>query len=269
MHEMEHGLGVIPYSTQWYYQVLRENVDGSGRGTGHWLGDRVTEALSFWDNVAFEQLNGDYQHMWPYGINGAHEDTGAETLYLGNAMICQALGEDGLEHTNNHFADHYYAIDHEDDVKYYLKNEDDNRGADSRPPTSCPTPAARCAEVASPRPGSSRRTTALAWTITFTPGNPSYQFRKWPQSPVPDLQRQRLQDRRAHGAHAWRQRGLPPDEGARRREAAAADPERGYWLIHPTNNWTPPCLTASATQQHCRSHLQHCQQLAPRSGGSY
>lgn len=174
MHEMEHGLGVIPYSTQWYYQVLRENVDGSGRGTGHWLGDRVTEALSFWDNVAFEQLNGDYQHMWPYGINGAHEDTGAETLYLGNAMLCQALGEDGLEHTNNHFADPYYAIDVEEGVKYYLKNEDESRGFYTSYLVEQPNGSLAWKEVAIDQLPS---TDEAAWYVTFTPDNQFYQFR--------------------------------------------------------------------------------------------
>ena len=41
-------------------------------------------------------MTGDNTHMWPYGINGAHEDTGSEVLYIGNGLITQALGEDGL-----------------------------------------------------------------------------------------------------------------------------------------------------------------------------
>ena len=84
MHEMQHGLGLVPYSTQWYKNILRERLDGEGRGSGRWLGDRVSEFLDFWDNTTGSQLSGDYQHMWPYGINGAHEDDGTrrrEVLY--------------------------------------------------------------------------------------------------------------------------------------------------------------------------------------------
>ena len=78
MHEMQHGLGVIPYSTQWSGDILR-----SGNGTGEWLGDRVSAFLDFWDNTTGSRLKGDTQHMWPYGINGANEDNG--TL----ALLCQ------------------------------------------------------------------------------------------------------------------------------------------------------------------------------------
>ena len=49
-------------------------------------------------------------------------------LYIANAMLCQALGEDGLEHTSNHFADPYYSFDCKDGVKYYLKNESTDCG---------------------------------------------------------------------------------------------------------------------------------------------
>ena len=69
MHEMQHGLGVIPYSTEWSGDILR-----SGNGTGEWLGDRVSAFLDFWDNTTGSRLKGDTQHMWPYGINGAQED---------------------------------------------------------------------------------------------------------------------------------------------------------------------------------------------------
>ena len=51
MHEMQHGLGLVPYSTQWNKNILRERLDGDGRGSGHWLGDRVSAFLDFWDNT--------------------------------------------------------------------------------------------------------------------------------------------------------------------------------------------------------------------------
>jgi hypothetical protein len=93
MHEMLHGVGVIPWAdTEWSRHNLRSGVNGDGYGSGYWLGDRVTEFLQFWDNNTTSRLNGDYQHMWPYGINGAQEDNGSAALYLGCSMVCQALG---------------------------------------------------------------------------------------------------------------------------------------------------------------------------------
>ena len=56
MHEMMHGMGLMNYSTQWCQGNLR-----SGNGRGNWTGDRVTEALTFWENEA-TMLNGDDVH---------------------------------------------------------------------------------------------------------------------------------------------------------------------------------------------------------------
>lgn len=169
MHEMEHGLGVIPYSTQWSGSILR-----SGNGTGDWLGDRVTEALRFWDNDSKAVLHGDNQHMWPYGINGASEDNGSEVLYLGNAMLCQALGEDGLEHNDNHFADPYYAFNQEDNVKYYLKNEDAERGFYTSYLVEEANGTLAWKEIAQDELATNDK---AAWYVTFTPENQFYQFR--------------------------------------------------------------------------------------------
>ena len=33
MHEMQHGLGLVPYTTQWNKNILRERLDGDGRGS--------------------------------------------------------------------------------------------------------------------------------------------------------------------------------------------------------------------------------------------
>lgn len=131
LHEWLHGVGVIPYNTQWSKFDLRagtQNYSGSTVGSGNWLGDRVSAVLDFWDNTTGSYLHGDYQHMWPYGINGASEDNHSNELYIANGLICQALGEDGLEHTYDHYAEPYYSIDIDESTKYYLKNEDPTRG---------------------------------------------------------------------------------------------------------------------------------------------
>ena len=80
----------------------------------------MTAVVRFLDNNTTGTLNGDYQHMWPYGINGANEDNGSDILYIGNSLICQALGEDGLQHTSKEFAQPYYALNQEDNIKYYI-----------------------------------------------------------------------------------------------------------------------------------------------------
>lgn len=94
LHELLHGIGV---GTHWVWYDNANLRSNTSRGT--WLGDRVTELLRFWDNNATSVLNGDGTHMWPYGINGADEDSGSELLYIGCALIAQALGEDGLPPT--------------------------------------------------------------------------------------------------------------------------------------------------------------------------
>ena len=227
MHEMEHGLGVIPYSTQWYYQVLRASVDGSGRGTGYWLGDRVTEALRFWDNSATAQLNGDHQHMWPYGINGANEDNGQPALYLANAMLCQALGEDGLEHTANHFADPYYALNQEDDVKFYLKNESEDRGFYTSFLSVKDDGSLEWKEIAADELSSHDE---AAWFVTFTPDNQFYQFRNAATGRYLSLSGQNAGTIEKQNSntdfHLMKSR-----IDAIETHAGKANP-RGYWMLH-------------------------------------
>ena len=122
----------------WSYQntgtILHEMLHGVGVGTHGMWGDftrnqyPVWDALRFWNNNETEVLNGDGMHMWPYGINGAHEDTGTDQLYIGNALVCEALGEGGLPLTDGQWLLPYYAFPQDDDTKYFIKCEDKNRG---------------------------------------------------------------------------------------------------------------------------------------------
>lgn len=117
LHEMLHAIGVGT-TTVWQNSFMRTNTT-----SGYWLGTRTTRALRFWDNSTTSQLNGDGTHMWPYGVNGAQEDAGTDVLYIGNSVLAEALGEDGLPPTSSQFATPGYVFEQDDDQKYYLKNE--------------------------------------------------------------------------------------------------------------------------------------------------
>ena len=119
LHEMLHAIGVGTIGTWQNNAFLRANTTH-----GYWLGSRVTRALRFWDNNPTSQLNGDGTHMWPYGVNGAHEDNGTQNLYIANSLLAEALGEDGLAPTSGQFATPAYVFEQDDNTKYYLKNEE-------------------------------------------------------------------------------------------------------------------------------------------------
>ena len=230
MHEMQHGLGVISYNTQWSKGNLR-----SGNGTGQWLGDRVSAFLDFWDNTTGSHLNGDTQHMWPYGVNGAHEDDGSLKTYYANAMIGQALGEDGLEHLSTTYADPCYVFTQEDDVKYYLKNESEERGLYTSYLKA--TPAGNLLWVAMTA-AEAAQNDSVAWYVTFTPQNQYYQLRN-----------------AATGQYLTYDAGIAT--AAKTKPGTTEDwhlmmgrvdvgGQRGYWVIHPEANWQPHCLQANA-----------------------
>ena len=235
MHEMEHGLGVIPYSTQWNLNILRSGLDGEGRGTGKWLGERVSAFLDFWDGTTGSFLNGDYQHFWPYGINGAQEDDGKLSTYYANAMIAQALGEDGLQHKSTTFADPCYVFQQEDTIKYYIKNGSVERGLYTSYLKPTATGALKWVTMTLEEAVGNDST---AWYITFTPQNQYYQLRNaatgqyltYSSSTIKTASKTNLTAN--ENWHLMKGR-------------VNVDGQRGYWVIHPEQNWTPKCLQAS------------------------
>ena len=233
MHEMQHGLGVIPYSTEWSGDILR-----SGNGTGEWLGDRVSAFLDFWDNTTGSRLKGDTQHMWPYGINGAQEDPSTNQLvtYYANAMIGQALGEDGLQHTYSTFADPYYSLIQEDDIKYYIKNESEDRGLYS----SFLKPNANGAlKWVSMSADEAAANDSAAWYITFTPDNQYYQFRNAATGQYMTY---------SSGVKMAAKTKLSANENWHLMKGRVdVSGQRGYWIIHPEASWQPKCLQANAS----------------------
>ena len=239
MHEMLHGCGVIPWAdTEWSRFNLRagtSNAAGYTTGSGLWLGDRVTEVLRFWDNNSTSQLNGDYQHMWPYGINGAQEDNGSDVLYIGNGLVCQALGEDGLQHTYSLFSEPYHAFDHQDDVKYYIKNEDTDHGLY----TSYLMPTAANALVwRAMTADEAAANDSCAWYFSFTPANQYYQLRNAATGQYITT-----------GSSGFRMRSTTTPSNNENLQLMRGRVDvagtRGYWMISPTSDWTPSCLQAS------------------------
>ncbi len=233
MHEMQHGLGVINYSTQWAGDILR-----SGNGTGQWVGDRVSAFLDFWDNTTGSHLNGDTQHMWPYGVNGANEDDGSLKTYYANAMIGQALGEDGLEHRYATFADPCYIFDQEDTIKYYLKSESADRGYYDSYLIPTSTGALKWRTMSTEDVASND---SAAWYVTFTPDNQYYQFRNAATGQYLTY---------SNGFKTIKRASLTANDNfhlmkGRVDVGSSKDAKRGYWIIHPTDSWSPSCLQAN------------------------
>lgn len=237
LHEWLHGVGVIPWAdTEWSRHTLRSSVTGDGYGTGDWLGDRVSAVLDFLNDTRGSRLHGDYQHMWPFGINGASEDNGEVALYIGNGLVCQALGEDGLQHTYSTFAEPYYAFIHEDGVKYYLTCEASNRGRNTSYLIPTSTGFLKWREMSDE---DAVQNDSTAWYITFTPGNQYYQFRNaatgqylsyYSSSSIRTASRTNLT-----ASEDWQLMTGRVD----------VDGKRGYWIIHPDGTWVPNCLQAN------------------------
>lgn len=237
LHEMLHGVGVIPWAdTQWSRHILRTGVTSDGYGTGYWLGDRVTEVLRFWDNSKTERLNGDYQHLWPYGINGANEDKHTDALYIANGLICQALGEDGLEHTSSHFAEPYYALNQEDNVKYYIKNESQDRGLFTSYLKE--QDGNKVAYSAIPQ---SAINDSAAWYVTFDPAKQFYQFRNAATGHYLSLTNYTLSTKQVTNIANTENFQLMKS----RIDALDCSSQRGYWIVrHAARD--PRTITADA-----------------------
>ena len=162
MHEAAHGVGVGTIGGWWAMLV-----------DGVWTGVRANEVLQFWNNDNSAKMHGDSQHMWPYGINGAQEDSGTDLLYYGNALIIEGLHEDGVQPTGNCFASPAYTFDYVDDQWYYIQNESADFGF-QKAYLQATASGLKWTEVATESLGTDE---SFAWTITFDPKTQFYSFR--------------------------------------------------------------------------------------------
>jgi len=243
MHEMLHGIGV---GTHWLWygpSYMRANET-----RGAWLGDRAQDLIRFWDNNNTAILNGDKTHLWPYGINGAHEDNGTEQLYTITSLIAQAVGEDGLPcSTSRGFASPYYSFTQDDDTKYYIKSEDDKRGRASAFLVETATSTLKWVTMATE---TATQNDSAAWYLEFTPGNQYYQLRNAATGHYMTYNTSGTNGIRAAARpngklsadnfQLMRSRtDLVVGTGTNQRHL------RGYWIIHPTSSANPPALAAA------------------------
>lgn len=231
MHEALHGIGVGTHGMWWNGEMR------SGGNRGDWLGDRVTEAVRFWDNSTTAVITGDDTHLWPYGCNGAHEDTHSDNLYCMMGILAQALNEDGLPGSGEiGYALPYYAFNHEDGVKYYIKNEDESRGLRSAYLVETSDHQLQWKTMSAEEAAAND---AAAWYLSFTPGNQYYQLRN-----------------AATGYYMTYASGIKTANHASATSAdnfhlmrgrVDVDGHRGYYIIHPESSANPPCLIANPT----------------------
>ena len=230
LHELGHGIGVGTHSI-WNggSSPMR-----SGSGRGDWLGDRATAVVRFLNNDNTSVMTGDGTHMWPYGINGANEDNDDPMLYMSNALIYQALGEDGLPPTGG-FATPAYTFEQEDTIKYYIKNEDDLYGLR----TSYLVVENGQLKWKQMSGKEALADDHAAWYVTFTPDNSYYQLRN--AATALYLAHGGKVSAQAGDFHMMRSR-INTTVG----NSASKVSVRGYWLVQPQNSLNPPCLTGAA-----------------------
>ena len=165
LHEGSHGQGVISY-TDWVNSMYRTDGD-----RGDWLGPRVDRVMQFLENSKSAKLHGDNIHMWPYGINGANEDTGAPMLYRANALIVGALAEDAIKTPNMDFMKPAYSFTQDDETKYYIKSEAPARGLSTSYLRQKTASGVRIEEMTAEEAFAND---SCAWYITFDPATCYY-----------------------------------------------------------------------------------------------
>ncbi len=244
MHEALHAIGVGTHS-RWNgaSTPLR-----AGAGTGQFLGSRTTELVHFLGNDNSAVMNGDATHLWPYGINGAHEDNGTEFLYTANSLVAQSVCEDGIPATTSAgCAAPHYAFDQEDTTVYYIKNESETYGLYSSYLVEASLGRIQWKTMTA---AEAARNDAAKWNVTFTASNQFYQIK--------NVSTGKYMSYHGTGNNGIRMvaREMPTDaenfQFHRSRCDVTSDagtlitPERGYWVIRHTDSETPGCLAGAS-----------------------
>ncbi len=238
MHEALHGIGVGTHGMWWSADM---RADGN---RGVWLGDRVTEAVRFWDNNPTATITGDDTHLWPYGCNGANEDSHSDNLYCMMGILAQALNEDGLPGSEEiGYALPYYSFNHEDNLKYYIKSESENHGLRTAYLVETTAHNLEWQEMTAEEAADND---AAAWYISFTPANQYYQIRNaktgyyitYASTGTNGIRTaNHSKPQTADNFHLMR---------GRVDVASGRVAQRGYYIIHPERTANPAVLNASS-----------------------
>ena len=235
LHEMAHGIGV---GTHWMwsgYTPLRENG-----WTGLWMGERANKVLQFFDNNNSSMMTGDATHMWPYGINGAHEDSGNPTDYMINAMIVQGMGEDGLPPTGG-FATPAYTFASDEGVKYYIKNESEEFGLTTAYLTETANGTLKWVEKSNREV---ENDDAFAWYVDFLSATCYYRIRNAKSGKYFTYSSNTIKTESKGGPGDTENFQLMG--GRVRTNVGGSYSAQGFWIIVPHANMNPPCLEAQA-----------------------
>ena len=232
LHEAAHGVGV---GTHWTWSTILVN--------GSWTGPRANSFLQFWENSTTATMAGDSQHMWPYGINGAHEDYGTEQQYFAQAMILQGMHEDGLSPTDGCFALPAYAFEHDDEVKYYIKNESESFGLTTSyltvDGTSLKWREATSADVAADD--------NFAWYLSFDPATQYYSFRNAATGKYITYSNSSfLTTTKSTPAATEKFHVMKGRKDIQVGSGASATNVRGYWIMNVTSN-NPRAMVATSS----------------------
>lgn len=249
LHEMLHAIGVGTHGT-WQNSFLRSNTT-----SGYWLGVRATRALRFLDNSTTVRLNGDGTHMWPYGVNGAHEDNGTQILYVGNSLLAEALGEDGLAPTSSQFATPAYVFEQDDQQKYYLKNEGYGLGS-----KFLRVDKSGNLQWMSMSDEDATTNDSVAWNITFDPATCYYSLK--------NVATGKYLSYNSTGTNGIKTKEVTEVTDRERFhflpssvevDKVGGEMRTGYWIAHVQNN-SAYCLTAQKTNATTSANLKFSQE---------
>ena len=231
MHEAAHGVGVGTIGGWWALLV-----------NGEWTGVRANQVLQFWDNDNSAKMHGDSMHMWPYGINGAQEDSGTDLLYYGNALIIEGLHEDGVQPTDNCFASPAYTYEHDDDMKYFIQNENTTYGRNTSylqaSGTNINWTEATSTDLAADD--------SYAWYISFDPKTQYYSFRNASTGAYITYSSNTFRTAQRNTPTASDKFQLMPSRQTTRvTVGSTAQTVRGYWILK-ANGWSASAMTGAS-----------------------
>lgn len=233
LHESNHGVGV-GQQARWWDTNLHD---------GEWKGYRANSLLQFIENNPTSKMAGDSMHMWPYGINGASEDSGWAMLYIANVMITQALHEDGLIPPGHGGCKPAYVFEHDDDVKYYITNENKSYGGGKYFLTENSTGTLTWDE-----PTDVTTNDAYAWYLTYDPARQLYTIRNaksgknftYTSSSIKTAKKSTLSDSEYFHLMVGRQEKVL---GAEKTGVTT----RGYWILAGNDVENPLALNATTS----------------------